>query len=944
MDKSSIVFHLRPLMRDDSAGVDGTISRVGRIIQLLRPGIALVENALPDQPPPMLPHDLRDFAPRLAEIAAAHAAVIGRIDVRRADGGWLRVGTGWVVNPGANGGPARLLTAGHLLPYMLNSGQPAIRQLRRMPVGTGAPNALRQTRITFADQPDPGTQGIDITSVIWPHALWDVMLCELDRPLGVAAPPLEPDPAWMNDPEEPLAILGYPVEQGFVPEGIIESRGGFAAIFEGELGIRRICPGLCIGAPSDQAPAPMTHVEAEALMLRHDASTLGGNSGSPIFSLRTGRIVGVHTSGGQFVTGDDPSASQANRGVPIPQLLHEARMSEEIANTADAAARTPPVRYARGSWSAALIDPDDEAVSPFIGGDPADIPLALIAAATADHPDTRDWFYTPPMCVPRNAVLPVRDPARVIHNQRSEPACVGFALATVIDLQRRKTDPKAAAVSARMLYEMAQSQDEWIDDLPGGTSLRAAIKGFHHAGACTTDLAPWVPGQRGWKMTRRVARDARQITSGAYFRLRPSLADFQSAIQEMGAIAVSAHIHAGWVRSDGKRIHSIRYCPDRIGAHAFAVIGYDAEGFIVQNSWGAKWGGWHGHDGLAHWSYADWAENLIDAWIIRLAPSAPSGSGLAPSARASAAGSDALPAAIRDLPRAPRHVLLGHVIHAERDGIVQIGRLGLGLAALREAVAELCDPKSSLRCPHLAILHHDPFLGAEALSRIAAHLTPTLLSNGIFPLHIIYGLDEITTFVARMKAEAALVNDRFGPAANGAGSYLERRAQRLCGRLLADFAAVAATAAQPGGPLWQAGAALCIEAAKGRSLSMLSFGAGAIAASAQIDEAVERGEPTITRLLQVGPAAQPSRKGNYAHQIWPLGPRRDTSDLPPYAGDWADLAERAIGGAACTVRAKADEASDTPGSLVACYTEPRLLNAIVATIKGRAPSPTMRFR
>ncbi len=942
MENSKIVSHLRELVRDEAAVADGRISRVGRIIRLLRPGIALAGNALPGPPPPLLPSGLRDFAQALADIAATHSAAIGRIDVRRADGGWLRVGTGWVVGAGADGTPARVLTAGHVLSYMLNSGRPATRRLRRIPVDANDPSALRQTRITFADQPDPETQGIDITAVIWPHALWDAMLCELDRPLAVIPPPLEPDPAWANDPEEPMAVLGYPVEQGFVPPGL-ENNGGFASVFDGELGIRRICPGLCLDATSAPAGAPANHTEAEAVMLHHDASTLGGNSGSPIFSLRTGRVIGLHSSGGQFVPGGDPAAHEANRGAPMPQLLREARMREEIANALPEVLRTPPERHPRGSWSAALVDPDDEAVSPFVGADTAEIPLSLIAAA-ADRPDTRDWFYTPPMCLPRNAVLPDRDPARTIYNQRSEPACVGFALGALIDLQRRKTDPKAPAVSARMLYEMARSQDEWIDDRPGGTSLRAAVKGLHHSGACTADIAPFVPGQRGWALTRRAARDARHITLGAYYRVRPRLADFQSAIQEIGAIAVSAHIHAGWIRSDGKRIHSIRHSHERIGSHAFAVVGYDSDGFIVQNSWGPDWGGWHEFDGHAHWDYADWAENLIDAWIIRLAPPAPSGFGLAPAAETTRDADLALPAGIRVLPRAPRHVLLGHVIHAERDGIVEVGRLGLGLAALREAVAELCNPESDPHCPHLLILHHDPFLGTEALSRIAAHLTPTLLDNGIFPLHIIYGLDEIATIAARMKAEASLVNDRFGPAASGAGSYIERRTQRLCGRLLTDFASAAKVAAQPGGALWQAGAALCIEAAKGRSLSMLSFGTGAIAACAQIDEAIERGEPAVTRLLQIGPVAQPTRDGGYTHRIWPLGPRRDTRDLAPYAGDWADLAQSAIGRVNCTVRAEPGKASPVPGSLAACYTDPGLLNAIVATIKGRAPSPRMRFR
>ncbi|WP_432637632.1 trypsin-like peptidase domain-containing protein, partial [Albidovulum sp.] len=853
----------------------------------------------------------------------------------------MPVGTGWVVNTGGGGRNARILTAGHVLAFMLNASRPVTRKLRRVPVGTGDPRALRQTRITFVDRPDPVTDGIEIAAVIWPHGLWDAVLCELDRPLDIAPeaiPQLATDSDWAQGrPDEPIAVFGYPVTQGFVPPALA-AVGGAASVFEGDLGIRRISPGLCLNADAVAAPGtPASHVEAAARLMGHDASTLGGSSGSPVFNLRTKRVVALHTTGGQFLTGGPKDAAEANRCVPMPLLLAEARMREEIADTAPLAARSDAVQRPPGAWSPALVDPDDENSSPFIGANHDSLPAALLAAAMADRPDTRDRFYTPPMTAPRRDVLPGRDSGRIILNQRSEPACVGFALATLIDMQRQKADPKAQPVSARMLYEMALTQDEWIAEGPGGTSLRAGIKGFYHSGVCSEEKAPFVPGQRGWAITRRAARDARNVTAGGYFRLRPRLADFQSAIQELGAVAASAHIHTGWMRSDGKRIHAIRHNRERIGAHAFAVIGYDAEGFIVQNSWGPGWGGWRGHDGLAHWSYADWAENLIDAWIVRLAPPSPSGFGLTPASGEATTTDSTLAAPIAALPRAPRHALLGHVIHAERDGIVESGRLGLGLGALREAVAELRSDDGP-DCPHLAILHHDPLFGAEAISRIAAHITPTFLKNGVFPLHIVYGVDELATVAARMRAEAALVAERFGGQASAEGAiYLERRAARLCGRLLDDFIAGADSAAQPGGPLWQAGAALCIEAAKGRTLSLLSFGTGAVAAAAQIDEAMRRKEPKVTRLLQIAPVVLPTFGDGFSHRIWPLGHIRNSGDLPPFTGDWADLVTAVLGLKGRAVRASQGDATNTPGTLAACLTDSALLNALLAEIIGRSP-------
>ncbi len=51
------------------------------------------------------------------------------------------------------------------------------------------------------------------------------------------------------------------------------------------------------------------------------------------------------------------------------------------------------------------------------------------------------------------------------------------------------------------------------------------------------------------------------------------------------------------------------------GAHAFAIVGYDAEGFWVMNSWGRGWGA----EGFGHWSYEDWRKHVLDAWVLRLA-------------------------------------------------------------------------------------------------------------------------------------------------------------------------------------------------------------------------------------------------------------------------------------------------------------------------------------
>ena len=54
--------------------------------------------------------------------------------------------------------------------------------------------------------------------------------------------------------------------------------------------------------------------------------------------------------------------------------------------------------------------------------------------------------------------------------------------------------------------------------------------------------------------------------------------------------------------------------PSESGGHAYALVGYNTNGFILQNSWGCEWGA----GGFAVITYADWLANAMDAWAAAL--------------------------------------------------------------------------------------------------------------------------------------------------------------------------------------------------------------------------------------------------------------------------------------------------------------------------------------
>ena len=149
-----------------------------------------------------------------------------------------------------------------------------------------------------------------------------------------------------------------------------------------------------------------------------------------------------------------------------------------------------------------------------------------------------------------------------------------------------------------MIYECARlKRDGGPAD---GVSLRDVIKGFYNYGVCRDGLWPYVAGGDPGQLSIERARDAKSLSLGAYYRLRPNLNTCHAALHETGALLVSAELHDGWrhdrVRAAGGVIVAPRPGQARgtLGdeCHAFVVVGYTPEGFLVLNSWGRDWGGW----------------------------------------------------------------------------------------------------------------------------------------------------------------------------------------------------------------------------------------------------------------------------------------------------------------------------------------------------------------
>ncbi len=363
--------------------------------------------------------------------------------------------------------------------------------------------------------------------------------------------------------------------------------------------------------------------------------------------------------------------------------------------------------------------------------------------ARQDAPDFRDFIYQPALV---NLPTSLNKPDKLnIRDQGKASSCTGFALAAVIDRlireSGRKHKRKDISVSARMLYLMARRYDEWSGEDYPGSSCRGAIKGWYNMGVCREELYPDdSASQTGF--TVDAAKDARNNTIGAYYRLSGRISDYHAALTEVGAIFCSAGIHAGWDNVNRKS-GVIPIDGEAQGGHAFAIVGYNEEGFWIQNSWGEDWG----KDGTALWTYEDWLANIQDAWVFRMALPTPqiwhlpNKSGLATGAAEKA-------------PKPTRAEIAGHFCHFDDGDFKDNGRYWSNLGDVKLTADLLADSDDY---DHLLIYAHGGLNSPTASARRIAAMKETFKANRIYPYHIMYDtglLEELKDVVIGRRREA----------------------------------------------------------------------------------------------------------------------------------------------------------------------------------------------
>ena len=199
---------------------------------------------------------------------------VGRVEFRNFDMAWG--GTGWVI--GHDKGDILVVTNRHVAKLVARRTASGGAVFMRSPQGPPYGAAIDFGEEVSSPVGDV-SKTVRVTDI-------DYLADDLEADvalLRVGSPTLKPTPLDLAATEaalrDPVALVGYPA---------YDTRNDASAqsrYFRDLYDVKRVAPGLITQALGGDS------------LLQHDCTSLGGNSGSPLISLQSGKVVGLHFAG-----------------------------------------------------------------------------------------------------------------------------------------------------------------------------------------------------------------------------------------------------------------------------------------------------------------------------------------------------------------------------------------------------------------------------------------------------------------------------------------------------------------------------------------------------------------------------------------------------------------------------------------------------------------------
>jgi hypothetical protein len=174
-------------------------------------------------------------------------------------------------------------------------------------------------------------------------------------------------------------------------------------------------------------------------------------------------------------------------------------------------------------------------------------------------------------------------------------ACVGFSYVAVIHVVETMAGLPYIPRSPRFVYFNSRAMHGW-EKRDEGTFLRFAADGARKVGAATEETCPSDPKLVNAHPGAAAYMEAHNTRDCVFERItstgEPRLQDIRAALCSGQPVVIGTDIAQSLMDASPRR-RVVQRPGSRetiIGGHAMAVVGWDAEGFIIQNSWGPEYG------------------------------------------------------------------------------------------------------------------------------------------------------------------------------------------------------------------------------------------------------------------------------------------------------------------------------------------------------------------
>jgi hypothetical protein len=287
---------------------------------------------------------------------------IGRVDVSNADRDYA--GTAWVIDDGL------VITNRHVANLFAEASGTGFK----FKIGFDARREIG-VNIDFLEEFGNATSDeVKIERVVWvaPENGPDVAFLKLEQkslPVGRLKLDLASEVPVRN---LPVAAIGYPASDSrFSDQRLAEK------IFGGVFTKKRLAVGNLLAADENR--------------VTHSCSTLGGNSGSPLLDIGTGRVMGLHYSGTEFIENDAVPAAVLRRCLQRARGLLQPLNGEVIVSNNEESGSGTSSGGGKVTFTVPLkitVELDTAALQASLAGGPANAPSgpSFVMSATGSNP------------------------------------------------------------------------------------------------------------------------------------------------------------------------------------------------------------------------------------------------------------------------------------------------------------------------------------------------------------------------------------------------------------------------------------------------------------------------------------------------------------------------------------------------------------------------------